>query len=397
VRARLLWLVTVLALGGLVGLLITRDPGYVLVAYDDMAVETSLWFALVVLAAGYLLVRILLFLGIRVARGRGALREWNVNRRVRAADQRTLQGLTLLAEGQWAPARKLLQRAAPAATAPLVNLLGAARAAARAGDQAGRDALLREARARAPDAALAIDFTQASLEHEARAWASCRVTLERLRVRHPSHPEVLWMLADCHVGLEDWQALSELVPMLQRDHSRPPELLAALEQQAWLGRLAAGSEPAGRVWASLPKPLRRSGALVGAYARAEADEHPDAAERVLREALQHHWDAELVILYGQLASGDPVHRLATAEGWLKSHADDPALFLTLGRLCLQNRRWSQAREHFEMSLRLRPTPQAQGELGRLCVALGDPRGAGLLLEALPELPRLPLPDSRSAG
>jgi len=31
------------------------------------------------------------------------------------------------------------------------------------------------------------------------------------------------------------------------------------------------------------------------------------------------------------------------------------------------------------------------------VALGDPRGAELLLEALPELPRLPLPDSRSAG
>ena len=392
-RARLLWLVAVLALGGLVGLLITRDPGYVLIAYDDMAVETSLWFALVVLAAGYVLLRVLLFVGIRLARGRGALRAWNVDRRLRAADQRTLRGLTLLAEGQWTLARKQLQGAAPRATAPLVNLLGAARAAARAGDQAGCDALLREARAGVPDAQLAIDFTQASLEHEARAWAACRVTLERLREAHPSHPDVLWMLADCYVGLEDWHALSVLVPMLQRDHSRPPALLAALEQQAVLGRLATGSEPAARVWASLSKHLKRSGALVAAYARAAADEHPDEAERVVREALQHHWDADLVILYGQLSAGDPARRLATAEGWLKAHADDPALFLTLGRLCLQNHRWPQAREHFEMSLRLGPTPQAQGELGRLCVALGDPRGAELLVEALQELPRLPLPAS----
>jgi hypothetical protein len=42
---------------------------------------------------------------------------------------------------------------------------------------------------------------------------------------------------------------------------------------------------------------------------------------------------------------------------------------------------------------LRRTAEVQGELGRLCAALGDvDRGTEHLKEALPGLPALPLPD-----
>jgi len=391
VKARLLWLVTVLALGGLVGLLISRDPGYVLVAYDRMAVETSLWFALLLLAAGYALLRVLLFVGLRLARGRGALVRWNADRRARAADQRTLRGLLLLASGQWAEARKQLTRAAPQAGAPAVNLLSAAHAAQQAGDRAGRDALLEEARARAPDAEIAIDFTQATLEHAAGQWAEARHTLERLRTRAPAHADVLWMLADCCREQGDWLALAELAPLLKRDRSRPAGALVALESEAAQGRLTDGRAPPERVWAALSKGQRHEPVLAAAYARATAELHPDEAERAIREALQHGWDAGLVELYGRIASSDPARQLAAAESWIKAHPDDAMLFLALGRLAMRNSRWPQAREYFEMSVRLAPTAAAQGELGRLYLALGEPRGPELLLSALAELPALPLP------
>ena len=46
----LLLAVVAVVLGGLIGTLVVRDPGYVLLSYGDMAFETSLWFALVLLA-----------------------------------------------------------------------------------------------------------------------------------------------------------------------------------------------------------------------------------------------------------------------------------------------------------------------------------------------------------
>ncbi|MFM8353663.1 MAG: hypothetical protein ACKOBM_01990, partial [Gammaproteobacteria bacterium] len=65
---RLLRLVTLLAIGGLAGLLISRDPGYVLVVYDRIALETGLWVALLLLALAYLALRVTLFLIARLRR-----------------------------------------------------------------------------------------------------------------------------------------------------------------------------------------------------------------------------------------------------------------------------------------------------------------------------------------
>lgn len=390
-KTRLLWLVSVLALGGLVGLLIVRDPGYVLVAYDRMAVETSLWFALLLLVATYLVVRVVLFLIRGVLRGRGQFARWNSDRRARAADQRTLRGLLLMAEGYWDAARKQLTRAAPRAGLPVLNLLGAAHAAACQGDRSGRDALLGQARAQDPDAEVAVDFTQALLEADAGQWQEARVTLERLHARVPAHVEVSRRLAECYRALGDWPALAAHLAVLKRDRAFA-ERCAALETEAALGRLKGGSEPAEQVWAGLRKAQRQAPAIVAAYARSVLERTPDEAERVLREAIPQHWDPELVELYGRVVSTAPGRQLTAAEGWVKAHADDAILFLTLGRLCLQNGRWAQAREHFEMSVRLAPTPAAQGELGRLCSALGEARGAELLVAALATtLPALPLP------
>ena len=48
-KSGLLLLAIAIVLGGLVGMLVVQDPGYVLVSYADMALETSLWFALMLL------------------------------------------------------------------------------------------------------------------------------------------------------------------------------------------------------------------------------------------------------------------------------------------------------------------------------------------------------------
>ena len=69
--------------------------------------------------------------------------------------------------------------------------------------------------------------------------------------------------------------------------------------------------------------------------------------------------------------------------------------LALGRLCLQNRRWLDARACFESALALRKSAEAYAELIRLLNRLEDREAGRYVIDSLAlgsaRLPDLPLP------
>ncbi len=391
----LLLLVVAVVLGGLIGTLVVRDPGYVLLSYGDMALETSLWFALALLAALYLTVRFLIWLVTRTTTSTGRFGNWLRRRKGRQARQQTVQGLLLMAEGQWANARKVLVSSAREGATPLINYLSAARAAHELGDAAGRDELLRQAHESTPGSRFAVGLTQAELQKNAAQWEQSLATLLQLKSSSPRHPQVLLMLAEVYEQLEDWQALIELLPELKKRKVLPDVELNALAERAWVQRLGQGSAPA--LWTDVPKELKKAPAVVAAHARALGSQGDGAgAESVLRGALRDLWDPTLIGLYGETTGAEPDRQLLAAEGWLKERPNDPDLLLALGRICLMNGEWAKAREYFETSLRLQRSPEIYGELGRLCVSLGDAeRGGEYLAHATVGLPDLPLPNRAS--
>jgi HemY protein len=381
-------------LGGLVGTLVVRDPGYVLLAYDDMAVETSLWFALVALVVIYFVVRLLVFAFSRLAATGGSFGAWNRQRQSKKAREQTIRGLLLMAEGEWAEARRLLVLAAPRVDSPLINYLSAARGAHAMGDVEGRDELLRKAHQSTPGARFAVGLTQAQLQASAEQWEQCLASLLQLQSESPRHQLVLSMLAECYEALQDWRALIELLPGIRRAKLRDKAQLDELQKRAWSRRLAATTEDLTGLWAQMPKELRRNPELVAVLCDRllEAGLANDA-EAAVRGALEHEWRSELVQRYGVIVSDDVGRQLIVAEGWLKSRPNDSALLLALGRICLMNEQWAKAREYLEASLRLRHTPEVYGELGRLCVAMGDvDRGSQYLKQSVIGLPDLPLPE-----
>ncbi len=398
-KGGLLLILVAVVLGGLVGTLVVRDPGYVLISYGDMAVETSIWFALILLAATYLLVRLVLVLLSRSRAGSGRFGAWLRQRRSRNARQQTVRGLLLMAEGQWAEARKVLVAAASEVGTPLINYLSAARAAHELGDVEGRDELLREAHQSTPGSRFAVGLTQAELQLAGSQWEQCLATLLELKSSAPRHPQVLRMLAEVYQRLEDWQALIELLGELKRLRIYPDPAFDALQLKAWCRRFdQPGTEPA-LVLERVPKELRREPALVSAAADALiAAADPDAAEALVRQTLQHVWSDALLDLYGRITSGDPQRQLMVAESWVKERPNDARLLLALGRISLMNGAWAKAREYLEASLRLARSTEVYGELGRLCVALGDvERGAEYLSRSTVALPELPLPLEAQAG
>ena len=138
---------TLLLLAAAVGftMLAQRDPGYILLSYDGWSVESSL--SLFILALGvtilvsYFVLR-LLFGTLHIP---GRLGYWRRHRRSLRARAATNRGLLALAEGNWPKAERFLSRFAGSSDTPLLNYLGAARAAQKQGADGRRDQYLSQA------------------------------------------------------------------------------------------------------------------------------------------------------------------------------------------------------------------------------------------------------------
>jgi HemY protein len=366
-----------------------------------MSVETSLWFALLALIVGYFVLRLVIGVSMRLIRTGAGVAQWQQNRRARVAQARTVRGLLLAGEGDWAGARKALAADAEVVDLPLVNYLGAARAANEIGDAPGRDALLQKASESTPGAALAVGLTQAELQIAAQQYTAATQTLSNLKAMSPNHPRVLRLLAECYEKQGDWGALLALAPELQKRSAIAPDALRPMQQRwatAWFQTQNGSAQSLMTQWNALDKDLRADSAVMAAYVNAlDKVGAGGEAEVMLSKALKQEWNDELVALYGRLALNGVDQRRAIAEGWLKTRPNDATLLLALGRIALANRDWAGAREYFEASLKQQRSPEVYGELGRLCLAMGErPRAAELLAQAIDmsgELPALPMPQA----
>ncbi len=383
-----------IALGGLVGTLLVRDPGYVMVAYADTVLETSLWVALAGLVLLYAAVRAVGYLLRKVTQGQSQMLRWRSGRKVRAARAQTVRGLLVMAEGRWEDAKKLLVGAAQDVETPLINYLNAARAAHEMGELAERDNHLKQAHETTPGAKFAVTLTQAEFNIADGRYEQALASLLELRKRAPKHRAVLSMLAACFEALGDWQALGQLFADLKKHKVLPEAELKRIERGVWQANLCSGSDAAA-LWKKLPRDLRTDVPLLRQWVRDLMErEQFDDAEVAIRQVLAQQWQEDLARWYGEFASADIARQLVVAQGWLKERPNDAQVALTVGRLCMHNKKFEQAREAFETSLRLEPSDTVYGELGRLCVAMGDERrGTEYLLRSLGQLAELPQPES----
>jgi HemY protein len=385
-------LIVAIVLGGLVGTLLVRDPGYVLIAYADTIVETSLWVAVLLLVGLYILVRGGVFLWRKIAQSQSRVLGWRSGRKLRVARSQTVRGLLVMAEGRWLEAKKLLLSAAGDVETPLINYLNAARAADELGEHDERDAYLKSAHETTPGAKFAVTLTQAQFNIHEGQYEQALAALLNLRRRAPKHGAVLGMLAKCYEALADWQALLHLMAALRKFKALPDQEIARMERAVWAALLQA-DESVAMLWKKLPKGLKAEIDLMRLWVRyLVTQSRDDDAEQAIRLVLGQHWDGELVDIYGEIRSTDLARQMVIAQSWSKERPNDPQVALALGRLCLRNEKFEQARDYFVAALRLEPSDVIYGELGRLCIALGDERrGTEYLLLSLGRLAKLPLP------
>ncbi len=404
-RIFLLALIALLAGVGVVAVIET-DPGYVLVSYGNYTLETSLWVGLVLLVLFTLAIYGVVRLIGKLVSGQHSMANWLGTRKVRRSSRLTTRGLITFIEGNWSRARRQLLRGAKNNEAPLINYLMAARASYRLNEPDKMREYLGAAEASESEAGIAVTLTQAELKLRAGQYEQALAPLVRAKKNAGRHPYVLDLLQQAYRGLNDWDSLVALLPELRKYEVLGEEELTELERQAHIARLQQSAlrgegEVGDRLkaaWNSVPSSLKQCSAVVKVYAGllVAQGEH-EAADKAIVRALKHEWDPELVRLYGLVEGSNPPRQLGQAESWLPAHDDDAELLLCLGRLSARDKLWGKARDYFESSYRLERRPETCAELGRLLLALGEPKVAaayfreGLLLRES-RLPALPMPE-----
>jgi HemY protein len=122
-----------LLIATLIGIAIKQSSGYVLITYGNIAVETTLWFAIIFVLCGFLLLHGLLNCSKGIIRLPKALSELRKRRHNLKAQQIFMKGLQQLLEENWGKAEKILGYGlSDAATKseengePIINCLAAA-------------------------------------------------------------------------------------------------------------------------------------------------------------------------------------------------------------------------------------------------------------------------------
>lgn len=357
------------------------DSGYVLLSWRNTSVEMSLGTLAVLILVVFFGLYLLTTLVVRLWAFPRRLREALERRREARSRRSAIRGLIDLAEGRWAESERNLMRHAADSKVPLITYIAAARAAQMQGAHERRDTYLRRASEREPAAQLAVLLTQAELQIAHKQYEHALATLRRLQELDPNHAYGLKLLARLYRKLGDWSALHALVPKLRDTRALPRAEIDRLESQAvcaLMERLntASGSAPATAMWNALPRRLRSDTGIVRAYVQVLVKcGESRTAESAARDALKSNWDEELIVLYGQTRSEDPVRQLARVEEWLAEKGESAALLLTAGRLCAAAKLWGKARSYLESSIVLGARPEAYEELGRLLKTLGEPEHA----------------------
>lgn len=358
------------------GFLIQKDPGYILISYNQWVIETSLWVAIATVLISF----IILYFFLRLIKNTSLLGErwhqWRLTRRQHKMYKKTHQALCELVEGYWQKAEKHLLKAAELNNEKLIQYLAAALSANKQGAYERRDLHLQAALNAAPDSELAVILTQAQLQSDAKQWEQALATLNRLQEIAPKHPYRLKLLYSVYLNLHEWRKLCDLLPGLSKQAILPVDELhdRTIQIYCHLIQETENTEQLDIFWNHLSRAWRQNLLLIKCYVEKLHHFNQDAAAiHAIESTLKKQWHPALVRLYSSLNDGSK--QLITAEKWLKQHPQDPELLFCLGKLSLRERFLAKARDYLQQSMEIRPNPEGYFILGQVFEALGDQQSA----------------------
>jgi len=401
-------LIAIAVIGSLLAHFLLEDRGMAMIQWRGVEYRTSVPGFIMVLALGYLLLRLF----IRMFRAPRKFGQAVSAQRQNRARRKLNRGLIEMAEGNWKRGEAMLAQGARSGDMPLLNYLNAARAAQLQGEHERRDNWLMLAYEQDADASTAVLLTQADLQISHQQYEEALATLRKVEEMQPGHTHAQVMLATIYERLEDWGSLYTLTPKLKKIKKSPAQneitrlIGVAGRHRMNAAGIAGDTSLINKTWQGFAMKTRKEPAMVSAYAEALQNAGAsDQAESIVKKTLAANWNEELAMLYGRVEGSAPKKQLTTAEGWLKTRGDNPGLLITVARLSMRNELWGKARSYLESAIAIQPRADAYQIYGELLTQLGETenaatafrQGLALMTGGVSLTPALTGPDAEAAA
>ncbi len=351
------------------------DPGYIMVNYGNWTMEASLVLVLSVGIVTYIILYYTTKLLGNTLKSPLALLSWNSKRKESKARMTCAQGMIHLAEGNWKKAEERLAQNAQAGDLPVLNYLGAARAAQKQGAKDRRDHYLKMARQLEPRDSIAVSLTQAELLMSNGQLGEAAESLKLLRQFAPKNETILKLLAKLYTKMGEWNKLIDILPALRKNHVLTDFDLDRLEYMAYAELLKCAAHDVGllnETWHRTPRRIRKQESVLLEYSHALVGHNAGhQSEEMIFQVLNNNWSDELCYLYGIIKGNNLGRQYKNAEKLLRKQRTNPVLLLTLGRLALRNGDLNNARSYLEASMQADPQPETCKELAALMEKTGE--------------------------
>jgi len=182
-------------IGGSFAYLLATKSTYVFLNYESYAMETSLWFFIIVLVLGYFLFNLLVSLLTKLYRPGHRFNRWANNRRQAVSKKEFFQGVLDYESGAWDKALKKFRAASKSLDRPIVAYLYAARAAHKLERRDIKEEMLHAAVQAEPKSALVVGLVRAELLLAEKNEGEAKKVLQGLQLASPKNHQIENLLA----------------------------------------------------------------------------------------------------------------------------------------------------------------------------------------------------------
>ncbi|MDH2925686.1 heme biosynthesis protein HemY [Lonepinella koalarum] len=234
---RILFLMLVLLAGLIAGPYLAGKQGYVLIQTVNTNYELSLVTLVVFFVIAMAVVYVIEWLVRKFFRLSNSTYGWFSRRKRVKAQKQTLQGLIKMDEGNYSKAEKLIAKNAKHSDEPILNFIKAAEAAQQHGDDFNANKYLMEATQLAGSDNLAVELARTRILLLQHKLPAARSSVDSLLVMDNRNPEVLKLAVEIYQQSEAYEALDQILPVIESTNMYSSPQFTALQRDVANGLL----------------------------------------------------------------------------------------------------------------------------------------------------------------
>jgi HemY protein len=358
------------------GLLIYKNPGYILIYYRQWSIETTTWFAILLLLLAFFLLHLLFSLIRGILHLPKRIKSWWQIHREHQAIKLLNRGYADLLKGNYKLAEKHLLKSTKSKSLYFLNYILAAEAADLQQSIKRRDYYLLQAKKNNKENNYLVDIAYIQFLLKNQQAEAALKEIVRLREQRAKDTQLLRLLALSYLQIRDYFHLQMILNELKKNKVFNKEQLLIMEKDTYLNLFKDYSftdfSDMQKLWNKVPSHLKHDPSILMAYvSHLSRWNREHEGEELIRKELQKNYDPKLMECYVTTPSNEPAKQIALGEKYLKDNAQDAASLRAMGILCLRNHLWGQARDYLERSLKKEATPQAYSSLGYVYEKLGE--------------------------